>query len=39
MKKWEKVQLTLDISKSEEGLVNYQDITQKLFKTMRACVI
>ena len=39
MKKWEQVQLTFDNSKFEEGQDNYQDKTQKLFKTMRAGVV
>ena len=35
MKKWEQLQLTLRNSKSEEEQGDYQDKTQKLFKTMR----
>ena len=33
MKKWEELQLTVDTS--EEGQGNFQDKTQKLFKTMK----
>ena len=35
MKKWEQLQLNFVNSKSEDGQDDYQDKTQKLFKTMR----
>ena len=39
MKKWEQLQLTLYDSKSEERQGDYQNKTQKLFKTMRLSVM
>ena len=33
MKKWEELQLTVDTSEEVQG--NFQDKTQKLFKTMK----